>query len=592
MWGDKSMFDIIIRGGKVVDGSGGQPFVADLAISQGQIAEIGRIRARARQTIDAEGALVTPGFVDVHTHYDGQFLWDDRLDPSFSHGVTTAIGGNCGVGFAPVKPQYRQSLIELMEGVEEIPGVVLDEGLDWRWESFPDYLDRLAMRAYTMDIAVHMTHAPLRVFVMGDRALAHEPADAADLAQMSRLVSEGMAAGAVGVSGARVLEHLSSTGGNVPGSFARDEELLTLARAMGATGRGVFQTIPLGAVGDLMYDYVGRQARLQEHRRMEEIARASGRPVTYALMEFRADLEDWSAMLAQSVCSAEQGLSIHPQIHARGIGALTTLDGYHIFMMRRSYLEVARLPRVERAQALRNPARRAAILSEASDPDAMARDPKLASFIEMLRKRIANTFPMSMPLDYEPGPDQRLQALASAAGMPMEAFLYHHYVAGEGTNVCASFALNFADGNLEPIRELLAHPLCISGLGDGGAHVRMACDSALPTFQLAFWARDRKRGRTLPLEHIVKKVTKQNADLYGLADRGVLALGKRADINVIDHERLGLLMPRMDHDLPAGGARLFQGSVGYIATVVNGTVTRRHDNETGARPGRLIRAGL
>jgi len=583
------MYDTIIRGGTVVDGTGAAAFTADVAIANGRIAEIGRVTTRARQEIDADGALVTPGFVDVHTHYDGQFVWDDRLDPSFSHGVTTAIGGNCGVGFAPAKPEHRQALVELMEGVEEIPGVVIDEGLDWRWQSFGDYLDRIASKHFTMDIACHVTHAPLRVFVMGERALAHEPATPQDIARMAELVREAMAAGAVGFSGARVLEHLSSKGGFVPGTFADDDELLGIASAMGASGRGVFQLIPLGANGDLMHPQTGSAGRRAEHERIERIAQASGRPVTYSLMQFKADPDDWRQMLTLSEQSAAAGLSVHPQIHTRGIGAMTTLAGYHIFMLRRSYREVGHLPLAELVCALREPARRAAILAEQSDPAAIAEDPKLGAFIEMLRARVANIFPMSMPLNYEPRAEDRLEVLAAAAGVPLETYLYDHYTHGEGTNVCASFALNYAQGNLDAVGEMLGHPLVVSGLGDGGAHVRMACDSSLPTFQLSFWSRDRARGARVPLERVVNKLTKYNADLYGFSDRGVISVNKRADINVIDYAQLNLLMPEMVYDFPHGGARLHQGSTGYLATLVNGEITRRHDAETGARPGRLVR---
>ena len=584
------MHDLIIRGGTVVDGTGAAPFTAAVAVADGRIVEVGKVDGTARETIDADGALVTPGFVDVHTHYDGQFLWDDTLDPSFSHGVTTAIGGNCGVGFAPVRPEHRRALIELMEGVEEIPGIVLDEGLDWQWKSFPDYLDRLEARRYTMDVAAHITHAPLRVFVMGERALKHEAATPDDVAAMARLTREAMDAGAIGFSGARVLEHLSSTGAHVPGTFAADDELLCLARAMGESGHGTFQIIPLGANGDLMFEQAGADARRAEHVRIERIAEVSGRPVTYLLVQFKSDPLDWRMMIDLSARSNAAGLDIRPQVSSRGIGTMTTLDGYHIFQLRRSYDEVAHLPLAERLIALREPSRRTAILAERSDPILIARDPKFGAFIEMLTGRIGDIFPMTLPLDYEPGPDQRLEALANASGVPMEAYLYDHYAAGEGTNVCASFMLNYADGNLDPIDAMLRSPLTVGGLGDGGAHMRMMCDASFPTFQLTHWARDRTKGPRIPLEQIVHKLSQANADLYGLADRGRIAPGLRADLNVIDHDRLTLKMPRMAHDLPKGSPRLLQGASGYLATMVGGTVTRRNDADTGARPGRLVRS--
>jgi N-acyl-D-amino-acid deacylase len=426
---------------------------------------------------------------------------------------------------------------------------------------------------------------------MGERALRHEAATPEDVAEMAHLTREAMDAGAIGFSGARVLEHLSSTGAHVPGTFASDVELLSIAEAMGGAGHGTFQIIPLGANGDLMFEQAGAEARLAEHARIQRIAEVSGRPVTYLLVQFESDPDDWKMMLDASARSNAAGLAIRPQVSARGIGTMTTLDGYHIFQLRRAYDEVAHLPLADRVVALRDPARRAAILGQRSDPALIARDPKFGASIEMLTGRIANIFPMTLPLDYEPGPDRRLEALAAAAGVPMEAYLYDHYTAGDGTNVCASFMLNYAQGSLTPSGEMLRSPLTVGGLGDGGAHMRMMCDASFPTFQLTHWVRDRRKGPTLPLEQVVHKLTLANADLYGLADRGRIAPGLRADINVIDHDRLTLKMPRMAHDLPRGSPRLLQGASGYLATVVGGTITRRNDADTGARPGRLVRGG-
>ena len=330
--------DLLIRGGTVIDGTGATPRLADVAIDDGRIVAIGNLDVEAREVIDARGAIVTPGFIDVHTHYDGQFLWDDEMEPSFSNGVTTAIAGNCGVGFAPVEKRFRTRLIEMMEGVEDIPGIVLDEGLDWDWTSFPDYLDRLGERAYTMDVAAQLAHAPLRVFVMKERALAHEPATDADIAEMARLTKEAMAAGAAGVSGSRILEHLSSRGDHVPGTFAEDRELIAIAKAMGETGKGVFQIVPLGTSGDIAGTQIPTSERLNEHDRFEALAEASGRPVTYLLHSHNHAPDEWREMVEASDRARARGLAIHPQIGARGFGLLLGLDSFHSFRCRPSYI--------------------------------------------------------------------------------------------------------------------------------------------------------------------------------------------------------------------------------------------------------------
>jgi N-acyl-D-aspartate/D-glutamate deacylase len=583
------MYDKIVKGGRVVNGLGAAPQSADIAIKDGFIAEIGKISAPARETIDADGAIVTPGFIDIHSHYDGQFLWDDRLDPSFSHGVTTVIAGNCGVGFAPVG-EHRKELMELMEGVEDIPGIVLDEGLDWSWRSYPDYLDKLAARQYAMDIASNITHAPLRVFVMGERALRHERATQADIAAMAELVREAMAAGALGFSNGRMTTHMSSRGAKVPGTFAEDDELLALAEAMGKGGHGVFQLLPKGANGAAVTDPLSPEERLAEHRRIESIARASGRPVTYTVMEYAADPEDLKMMVAESNRAAGAGLAIHPQTTARGLGAINTLDSYHIFLRKPSYRAIAHLPRSERASAMRDPDLRARILGEENIDGEYASNPAVLKMLNAFIVVLPNTYVLSSTADYEPGPDRLVSALAAAAGKTPEAFIYDHYAQGAGTNFNIFFPLNFARGTLDHVHDLLSNPIVVSGLADGGAHNRMICDASGPTFHLAFWARDRKRGPKLPLELMVRKLTADNANLYGFRDRGALEVGKRADINVIDFERLALKNPEVVYDLPSGAGRLLQASDGYLATLVAGQVTRRLDQDTGARPGRLIRS--
>jgi N-acyl-D-amino-acid deacylase len=582
--------DIIIRGGRIVDGTGGAVLHGDVAIKSGVITEVGAVEGRAHRTIIADGALVTPGFIDIHTHYDGQFLWDDQLDPSFSNGVTTAIGGNCGVGFAPARAEHRQMLIELMEGVEDIPGAVLNEGLDWRWNSFSDYLDRLDARRFGMDVGVQMTHSPLRVYVMGERAARHEVATQSDLQQMTQLVTAGMHAGALGFSAASFRGHRSSKGDFVPGTFSNDQEMLSLAAAMGATGKGVFQIVPHGAAGDAMGPAATRQERLAEHDRFIGFARAANRPLTYSLLQFNSDPQDWRAMLEASERANAAGMQIYPQTLARSAGAITTLEGYHPFMLRPSYLQVSHLPLQQRLNELRSAQRRAAILSEASSETEALSNKGTALVVASMIGFLPNMYLMSKPLDYEPGVDRTVQQCALKQGKTLEEVLYDHLVAAEGDQFACTFATNYENSSLQTVYRLLEKPFVMSSLSDAGAHVKYVSDGAIATFQLAFWCRDRSRGPRLPLEFMVRKATLDCANLYGLVDRGVIAPGKRADMNIIDYDRLNAEMPHMSFDLPSGGGRLLQNSSGYLATLVAGIPTRENDEDTGARPGRLIRS--
>ena len=580
------MFDTVIRGGTIVDGTGGETFTADVAIVDGKIAEVGKVNGQSRQSIDADGALVTPGFIDIHTHYDGQFIWDDELEPSFSNGTTTAIAGNCGVGFAPVHADMHRPLIELMEGVEEIPGIVLEEGLDWKWTSFPDYLARVSQNEFTMDVATHLPHAPLRLFVMGERALNHEPATPEDIEQMKEHVRASMAAGAIGVSGSRILEHKSSTGEHVPGTFAEEAEMLGLASAMGESGRGVFQVVPLGAAGDISGNAASHEDRLGEHRRIERIAEASGRPVTYLLHSYDHAPGEYRELMAASEKARERGLDIVPQVAARGLGVVLGLDSMHLFLVKPSYKEIAHLPRVERARAMRDPERRKRILAESADET----DGLLARRIGFFGRNISEYFVLDESLDYEPEASARIDVIAARTGRTVEEVVYDTISAGDGRQVVVKFVLNYTDGNLNSAYEMLRDPSTVSGLGDGGAHLQLICDSAMTTFHLSFWSRDRQRGPTLPIETTVNKLTGKPADLYGLSDRGRIAVGKRADINVVDFEKVGNEPPEMFFDLPKGGGRLLQHGRGYLATMVDGMLTRKNDHATGARPGRLVRS--
>jgi N-acyl-D-aspartate/D-glutamate deacylase len=586
------MFDIVITGGMLVDGTGREAFTGDLAIENGRIVAVGgRIGGPAKRRIDADGAIVTPGFVDLHSHYDGQVTWDDRIDPSFSNGITTTVLGNCGVGFAPVREGDQDRMIAVMEGVEAIPGAVLKEGVPFTWESFPEYMDFLAARRFGLDVGVLMSHAPLRVYAMGQRAVDHERATEDEVAFMADAVRQGMAAGALGFSTGRIEEHFyGETFAKVPGTYAEHEEIAALARAMGESGRGYFQIVARGTAGSALDGtFIGRDARIAEHRLFEMLARESGRPVHYLLPQIDADPDDWRAMLAETARANAQGLPISAHIAARGFGMLSTLDGYHNFMLRPSYREIAHLPRAERAAAMREPARRAAIMSEADLPP--------GGDIEMMTWGLAHHLNMRAPIgylfsgspDYEPDENQQVGAVARRTGREPIDVIYDHMTAGAGEGIVAQMLLNYSYGDLSHVHEMMSDPHTLSSLGDGGAHVKLISDSSMMPFHLTFWARDRRRGPKFALEQMVARITGRNARAYGLADRGELTPGKRADVNIIDFERLQLEPPTMKHDLPSGGARLDQGSRGFVATLLNGVVTRENDADTGERPGRLIR---
>jgi N-acyl-D-amino-acid deacylase len=586
----KAMFDTVIRGGTIIDGTGTPGVAGDIAIKDGRIAASGgRITESAREIIDADGAIVTPGFVDIHTHYDGQLFWDDKLDSSFSNGVTTVVAGNCGVGFAPHRPEFRRQLIEMMEGVEDIPGIVLDQGLDWNWRSFPDYLNRIAEKRYTMDAAVAIAHAPLRVHVMGERAFASGVATDEDIAEMARLVREAMQAGAIGFSTGRLLEHRSSKGEVIPGTFAEARELIEIGRAMGVLGSGVFQLVPQGASGNNFGLGISPAQREAEHQLMADIARASGRPVTYVLLQDDHDPDQWKHTAALADGLAAQGINLRPQISARQITLFLHIDGYHPFRCRPSYLEIQTLPREQRAKAMRDPARRRAILAEHDVSKEQAPSAMVLHFAQRFASMLDTLFVMSTPIDYEPDESSRLDRVALVAGLPMDRVLYDLLCEGDGTRLALQYVHNYARGNLDDTHALLQQPRVLSGLGDGGAHLGISCDGGMPSFQLAFWARDRHRGPTLPLEFMVRRLSADGAELYGLTDRGTLTLGKRADINVINFDDLRVQTPQLLFDLPEGGARFVQSATGYLATLVGGEVTRRHDEDTGARPGRLIK---
>ena len=585
------MLDYVITGGTIVDGSGAPPTTGDVGVRDGVIVFVGEaITEAARETIDADGAIVTPGWVDVHTHYDGQVSWDDVMDPSAGNGATTIVMGNCGVGFAPVRPGGEQSLIELMEGVEDIPGTALHEGIEWgRWESFPEYMDYIGGRQYSLDIGAQVAHGAVRYYVMGERGSENEDATADDIATMAALVGEAVEAGAVGFSTSRTIGHRSLWGAPVPGTFAPVHELVAIAQAMGRTGKGVFEMIPAGTVGKL--DGLGgeRFTPHEEFALMEQVATQGGRPVTFTLVQSPDyDQNLWREILDMTAHANASGARMRPQVSSRPIGFVTGLSSYHAFQRRPTYMALAHLPLSERVKEMAKAEVKAAILSEADVP--VAEPGSMANLFRLFQMAAPMIYPLADPVDYEPTMDQMLGAQMAATGREPLDVLYDFLLEGQGTAMGALMGSNDIAERQEVLREMLVHPDTVTGLSDAGAHVTLICDATMPTTQLTYWVRDRQRGERLPLEFIVAKQTANNARLYGFHDRGLLAPGKRADINVIDLERLTVAPPKAHHDLPAGGTRLIQPVHGYLATMVKGEVTRRHDADTGARPGTLVRS--
>ena len=566
------MHDLVIRNGLVVDGTGAPARQADVAIDNGVVAAIGEVNDLGREEIDADGLLVTPGFVDIHTHFDGQITWDPLLTPSFWHGVTTVVMGNCGVGFAPAAPNRRDWLIGLMEGVEDIPGSALAEGMEWGWESFPEYLDFLDKLPKAIDIGTQVPHGAVRAYVMGDRGARNEDANPEDIQEMSAIVKEGLEAGALGFSTSRTLAHRAIDGEPVPGTFAAEDELFGIGQALKELGTGIYEVAPAGVTGD------DANAPELEIAWMRKLSAEIERPVSFAMVQFDNEPDAWRDALDRSIEALEDGAELYPQVAARGISILLTLRGRHPFIHAASYRELDDLDWEQRAEAMRDPQRREKILSEVEAPDAAL------GFI-MWDK----LFPMTDPPNYEPTADQSVGAQSEAASQTPLEFAYDFLSQGDGQNVLFAPLFNYANGNLDATREMMMHPRVAMGLSDGGAHCGVICDASMPTFMLTHWTRDRSRGETLPLEWTVKRMTSDTAELYGLGDRGTLEVGKKADVNVIDYEALQLEPPQAVHDLPTDAMRLIQKSRGYVATIVSGEVISRNGEETGARPGQLIR---
>jgi N-acyl-D-amino-acid deacylase len=562
------MHELVIRGGTVVDGTGAAAVTADVAVDGGRITAVGRIAEQGERELDADGLVVAPGWVDIHTHYDGQVTWDPELTPSSWHGVTTVVMGNCGVGFAPVRPDGKDFLIELMEGVEDIPGSALHEGIDWDWESFPEYLDALDKTPRAVEVAAQVPHAALRAYVMGERAHEELPT-AEDIAEMSRLAEEGLRAGACGVSTSRTILHTSKHG-LVPGTTAAPEELLALGDAIARAGHGVFQLVSDAQGGAADRDW------------LVELVERTGATATYTLAQAGYAPEAWRGALAASAADQAAGRNIIPQVSCRPTGMLFGLQSsLHPFSTHPTYRAMGELALAERVARLRQPEVRAALLAE----EPQTRNP----IARGLMQRWEQIFPLGDPPDYEPPRSASVAGVAEREGRDPQAVVLDWLLEREGAAFLFAPLASYADHDHEALLEMMSSPNTVLGLSDGGAHCGLICDVSMPSYLLTHWVNERSRGARLGLEHAISLQTSRTAAAYGFRDRGVLAEGRRADINLIDLAGMHLRAPEMVFDLPAGGRRLVQRADGYVATLVAGEVTMEHGEPTGRRPGGLVR---
>lgn len=570
------MHDLVIRNGLLVDGSGNTPRTGDVAVDGGRITQVGGKAGRAARELNADGQLVTPGWVDIHTHYDGQATWDPYLTPSSWHGATTVVMGNCGVGFAPADPSRREWLIELMEGVEDIPGAALAEGIQWSWESFPEYLDTLETTPRVLDIGTQVPHGAVRAYVMGERGANNEEATLDDITRMSEIVEEGLNAGALGFSSSRTMLHRSLSGEPVPGTFAGHEELIGIGRALGRAGHGVFEIASDFGIG-------GMEGRFGDDIQwMRMLTKETGRPVSFALGQSSRTPNEWREILALTQAAVDGGANIRAQVAVRPAGMLFGFESsFHPFLGHPTFSELLERPVEERLAALLTPAVRNKLLGEKTTFKGKFNATVIEEFWRM--------FPLGSEPDYEPESHMSIAAIAERAGRDPQEVLYDHMCEQGGRALIYFPLINFADHDFDALREQLLHPRALLSLSDGGAHCGLICDVSASTYLLSYWTRDRKRGARIPLERAVRMQTYDTASAYGLNDRGLLKKGLKADINIIDYEQLNIDAPRMVYDLPAGGRRLIQKARGYSATIVSGQPVYLDGEPTGDLPGKLIR---